>query len=101
METRNYKILRAIFTVIICLSFAIALTMTILVFTYDDPSEVPYFIDHFGVGLALALVGMSAILMTILNKYNINSSDKGDKLMQLVGLLLIIFGIGTTIFSYL
>ena len=84
-------------TDIVCLIFAVS--MTILVFTLD-PVDVPPFIEHFGLGLSLILVGIVALLMTILNKYNINSTDKGDKVMQVIAGFLVVFGIATIIFSY-
>ena len=99
-ETKEYTILKVIFSIaiMICLGFAVA--MTVVVFTID-PDNTPYFIKHFGLGISLIAVGVVAVLMTILNKYNVNSSDQGDRLMRVVGALLIIFGIGTIIFFFI
>lgn len=100
-ESRQFKILRAFFTVFIFCLLALSVTLCVIVFTTDDPTNVPYFIDHFGVGLTLFGVGLSAILMIILNKFNVNASDRGDKFMTLVGVVLILFAIGSVIFSYI
>ncbi len=99
VESNSYKILKIIFTIIIIICLIFAVSMTILVFTLDQ-ADIPPFIEHFGLGLSLILVGVVALLMTILNKYNINSTDKGDKVMQVIAGLLVVFGIATIIFSY-
>lgn len=99
-ESPKYKVLKIIFSIIIVACLALAICMMIIIFTVE-PDKVPPFVDHFGVGLSLVMVGLTAILMTILNKYNVNSSDRGDNVMKIVGALLILFGIGTIIFSYL
>lgn len=99
-ETRQYKILRIILSIVIFALLALSVSMFIVTFVYE-PTKVPAFISHYGVGLSLIAIGISAILMTILNKYNVNASDRGDRFILFVGLALIIFGIGTIIFSYL
>ena len=66
-ETRQYKILRIILSIVIFALLALSVSMFIVTFVYE-PTKVPAFISHYGVGLSLIAIGISAIprLLTVL-----------------------------------
>ena len=98
MQSRKYRIIQIILTIIIVWSFGLSGYMAIMVFTGSSTNE---FLSDYAIGLSLCGIGLAAVLMTILNKYNIHSTDKGDKFMLFVGIVLILFGLGTILFSVL
>ena len=51
-----------------------------------------YFLDHFASMIILILIGIIAITMPLLNGQKVIGDNKGDNMMLVVGVLLIICG---------
>ena len=63
--------------------------------------ESNYFLDHFASMIILILIGFIAILMPMLNGQKVIGDNKGDNLMLVVGVLLILCGLISTIMSFI
>lgn len=63
--------------------------------------ESNYFLVHFASMIMMVLVGVISILMVQLNKTRISGDNKDDKIMIVVGVLLIISGLLSLIISYI
>lgn len=73
------------------------------VFYFIDGSDnkYSYFTQHFAISIILFMVGINALILPFLNKQNYSGENKGDSMMRIVGLLLMLCAIINIIFSYL
>lgn len=98
-ELRTLNTLKVLYMIVVILTIAYSAWMFIQVYVVKKSN---YFFEHFGLGLTLVLIGVCGFLLPIINKFNPNSSDnKGDGLMMLIGIIMMIFGLGTILFTFL
>ena len=60
-----------------------------------------YFLDHFASMIILILIGFIAIIMPLLNGQKVIGDNKGDNMMLVVGVLLIVCGLISVIVSFI
>ena len=98
-ELRTLNTLKVLYMIVVILTIAYSAWMFIQVYVVKKSN---YFFEHFGLGLTLVLIGVCGFLLPIINEFNPNSSDnKGDGLMMLIGIIMMIFGLGTILFTFL
>lgn len=95
-NSKQFLVLQTILRVVVILTLGFAVYMAYFIFANQ---EMPALLGKFGPGLAIFLVGVIAFFLPILNKMNLNTSDRGDNMMKIVGIILMILGIGTIIFN--
>lgn len=96
VKSKNFKTLQLILRILVIITCAFAIFMASYVFM---GKPMPGILNEIGPGLAIMLVGIIATLLPVLNKMDVNSGDRGDTMMKIIGLILIVIGIGTIIFS--
>ncbi len=99
MKQQN-NVFMIVFKTIITISFLIIVTLTVLYFMDIQNAGYLYFKEHFAISIILFLVGIIAFMLPRLNKKSYQGENKGDGLMLMVSILLILLAIGTCIFSY-
>ncbi len=97
----KFKIIRIIDMVISGILITMLTIHAIFFFSLGEGDSLPYFFEHFSVGIAIMLVGVIAYTLPILNKQTVRGTDKGDKLMTYAGVLAVILGIMTIIMTYM
>lgn len=86
---------------IIAVLLALAIAFSIVVFIFVNKSEVPYWINHFGFAIILTLIAGIAFLLPMLNQSKYVGDNHGDSLMVIVGILLLLSGLLSILFSYI
>ena len=95
-KTRKiFKILLAVLAIIVVGLGAWAAVELV----FMDNHTPSYFVKHFSFGLALILIGVMAFLMTQVAKRRYEGG-KGDELMLVVSVLLILCGVIAIVISY-
>jgi zinc transporter ZupT len=96
------KKLELLIRIIVILSIVLLLGLTVYyAIFYFIKEESNYFLDHFASMCMMVLIGINAIFTTILNKNKISGDNKNDKLMIVVGILLIICGLLSLLISFI
>lgn len=89
------KIISVIAFVVICLIAGLYLFES---FSGKEPS---YFSVHFAIPIIMFILGVLAILLPKVNGTKYLSNAQGDKMMPVVGVLLILCSLATLLMSYL
>ncbi len=89
------------FKIIIIISFIFVVTSSIIYFIEMGNEQMSYFSKHIAIFVILFLVGIIAIMLSMLSKLNLSGENKGDNMMIGVGLALIILSFVTLIMTYL
>jgi amino acid permease len=84
-----------------CLAFIVLLLAAYYGVYYFILEESNYFLDHFASMILMILIGIIAILMPLLNGQKLVGENKGDNLMLVVGILLIVCGLISVLMSYI
>ena len=83
----------------------IAVTVMVLAIYYGVfyfiLEESNYFLDHFASMIIMVLIGLIAIMMPLLNSQKVVGENKGDNMMLVVGVLLIVCGLLSVLMSYI
>ncbi|MBQ9449556.1 MAG: hypothetical protein IJU60_06770 [Acholeplasmatales bacterium] len=98
LSDRGRKIMKIIlFVLAICVvAIAVEAAVELVFMTNHEPS---YFVKHFSLGTSLILIGIMAFLMTQVAKRRYEGG-KGDELMLVVSVLLILCGFIAYMISY-
>ena len=96
-KKREFKI-KVVLGVLAGIVLALAVYYGVFYFILEESN---YFLDHFASMIIMILIGIIAILMPLLNNQNLVGENKGDNMMLVVGMLLIICGLLSVIISYL
>lgn len=99
MKQQN-SVFLLVFKAIITISFLIIVALTVLYFMDIENAGYLYFKEHFAISIILLLVGVIAFMLPRMNKKSYQGENKGDNLMLMVSILLVLLAIGTCIFSY-
>ncbi len=98
-ETKTQKILKGIIVgvcIVLLITFSIYFVEVIINQKMDS-----YFIEHFVTPITMFCFGLVALILPILERKRSYSGDsKGEKLMKIVGIALIIISIVTLITSF-
>lgn len=89
------------FSIIVYVSFIIIVACVIIYFVDLFGETKSYFTEHFAISIILALIGVIALLLPRISKKSYSGDDKGDKLMNIVGVLLLACSIFSLVMSYL
>ncbi|MCI9182692.1 MAG: hypothetical protein HFG90_05490 [Acholeplasmatales bacterium] len=92
--------LMSIFRVIILIAFVVVMSCTILYFVEMNSDNKSYFTIHFALPLILFMVGIIALFMAMLSKQSLTGESKGDNLMIVVGILLMVCSVIALVWSY-
>ena len=90
-----YKIILAVLAAIV-IAIGIEAAVELVFLENHTPS---YFVTHFSFGIALMLIGAMAFIMTQVAKRRYDGG-KGDELMLIVSVLLILCGVIAIVISY-
>jgi uncharacterized membrane protein len=96
-KKREFKI-KVVLGVLAGIVLALAVYYGVFYFILEESN---YFLDHFASMIIMILIGIIAILMPLLNNQNLVGENKGDNMMLVVGMLLIICGLLSVMISYL
>ena len=97
-KTKKFMtVVKIILGVLIAIVLACGIYYAINVFN----ETTNYFIDHFLSAIMLASIGVMALLMPQLNQRTLRGENKGDNMMLIVGVGLIILSIMSIVVSYL
>ncbi len=88
------------FKIVIVISFIFVITSSIIYFLEMGNEQMSYFSKHIAIFVILFLVGVIAIMLSLLSKLNLSGENKGDKMMIGVGVALIILSFVTLIMTY-
>ena len=97
-DTPIVKVLKVV--IVISMMIIIGITGYYLkeIFGENEPS---YFSVHFALPIVFTVVGILAILLPMASKENLSTNDKGDKMMPIIGVILVVFAIFTCILSFM
>ncbi len=90
MKKEKNKGLYLAFKIITFVAFVAIVVSTVLYFVDISKGEKSFFTQHFSIPIDLFLVGIIAMILPQLNKKTLQGENKGDFLMILVGVALII-----------
>ena len=97
-ETPIVKIVK----VVIIISMVIIMGITgFYLYEIFGEKEPSYFSVHFALPIVFMVVGVLAILLPKANKQNLSTDDKGDKMMPIIGVLLIVFALFSCFLSFM
>lgn len=88
------------FKIFILIAFIFVVTCTVIYFMEVGHENKSYFSLHFALPIILFLVGVIAIMLSMLSRLSISGESKGDMMMIGVGLVLILISIITLALSY-
>ena len=94
-------VLFLVFRIILVIAFIFVVTCTIIYFMEMGSESRSFFSLHFALPTILLLVGIIAIMLSMMSKMSITGESKGDNMMIGVGFLLILCSIITLILSFL
>ena len=102
MKQKDTKLVKAV-KVVITISTVIILGITGLYLyeTFFTPENISYFSQHFAISVIFVVIGILAFLLPMVNKENIKTDDKGDKMMPFIGVMLFICAIFSCIMSFM
>ena len=99
---KNESLIFKVLKVVIIISMIIIIGITGFYF-YEilGEKEPSYFSVHFALPIIFMVVGILAILLPMANKEKLTTNDKGDKMMPVIGVILILVAIISCIFSFI
>lgn len=86
--------------IVIIISFIFVVTSSVIYFIEMGNEQMSYFSKHIAIFIVLFLVGVIAIMLSMLSRASLSGEDKGDNLMIGVGIALIILSFITLIMTY-
>ena len=102
MKKEDTKLVKGV-KVVIAISTVIVLAITGL-YLYEiffNSGNISFFSEHFAISVIFIVIGVLAFLLPMVNKENIKTDDKGDKMMPIIGIMLFICAIFSCLMSFM
>ena len=97
MDKKSIIIIKIIITIMVLISLV---TIGIYIVEAYVLNSVSYFTQHFTMFICLFCVGIIALMLPNVNQKKLSGDNKGDSLMLVVGVLLILCSFVSIIISY-
>ena len=98
MDKKKVLILKIIMSILAAISIALIILYLIELYVLEN---VSYFTQHFTTFICLFCVGIIALFLPSINKRKYGGDNKGDSMMLVVGILLIICSFISILVSYM
>ena len=102
MKKQDTKMVKIVKVVIgIATAVILGLTGLYLYETFYNADNISYFSQHFAISVIFVIIGILAFLLPMVNKENVRTDDKGDKMMPIIGVMLFICAIFSCLMSFM
>ena len=98
-DTKLVKIVKVVIT--ISTIIVLGITGLYLYEIFFNPNEISFFSQHFAISVIFIVIGILAFLLPMVNKENLKTDDKGDKMMPIIGIMLFICAIFSCLMSFM
>ena len=87
--------------IVIAALIVLGITGLYLYELFFRPDNISFFSKHFAISVIFVVIGVLAFLLPMVNKENLKTDDKGDKMMPIIGIMLFICAVFSCLMSFM